>query len=316
MPPLRVPRIPGSHAVRILLGATFMAGVAAVIVARDPNGSGAEQHPGDTAAVAALASSSSAAPPTSTTAAGENAAAEAQVADTDEGAIEKPSAAQLPDAAQAAAATSRFAMPLREWSRVTDRYGANNRGPGLIHGGIDLALEGLSQSPVYSACTGTVTAAAYSSAYGNHVFVDCGDGWTTLYGHFSKTLVAKGAAVDNNVVLGITGSSGFSTGEHLHFEIRWQDAPVNPEDYLDFKIAPGTPLSDGPIWFPGRGSSGGSDTPSTPTITPTPTDTPTPTNTPTITPTPTFTPTPTWTPTPTRTPRPPANTPTPLPIAN
>jgi len=274
MPPFRVPRIPGSHAVRILLAATFVAGVAAVIVARDPAGSGAEQQPAD--AVRAATEDDLATSTSTATGTGENARESlvGGVVDTDEGAVLKPDPAQLPDTAQAASATSRFAMPLREWSRATDRYGADNRGPGRIHGGIDLALEGLSQSPVYSACTGTVSEATYSGAYGNHVFVDCGDGWTTLYGHLSQTLVAKGAAVDNNVVLGITGSSGYSTGEHLHFEVRWQDTPVNPEDYLDFGIAPGTPLSDGPLWFPNTNS----NTPvPPPTITPTPTDTPTPT---------------------------------------
>ena len=157
MPPLRVPRIPGSHAVRILLGATFVAGVAAVIVARNPAGSDAEQQPADAVRAAAddLATS------TSTATGSDGNARESLVGgivDTDEGAVLKPDPAQLPDTAQAASATSRFAMPLREWSRATDRYGAANRGPGRIHGGIDLALEGLSQSPVYSACTGTVSA--------------------------------------------------------------------------------------------------------------------------------------------------------------
>jgi len=303
---LRVPRFEASHAVRVLLGATFLAGLGAVIISRQPIGSGAEDRPRQASALSGLAPADSSSSPHSPAG-----SAPATQPVNDEGAILKPDPALFPEVDDAATATDRFAMPLREWSRVTDRYGATNRGPGRIHGGIDLALEGLSHSTVYSACTGTVSEATYSGAYGHHVFIDCGNAWSTLYGHLSTINVAKGDRVDNQVAIGITGSSGFSTGEHLHFEIRWNDTPVNPEDYLDFKIAPGTPLSDGPIWFPGM------STPAdTPTITPTPTDTPTPTNTPTITPTPTVTPTPTWTPTPTRTPKPPAKTPTPLPVAH
>ena len=60
--------------------------------------------------------------------------------------------------------------------------------------------------------------ADYSGVYGDHVIVDCGDGWSTLYGHMSELRVKVGDAVDHETVLGISGSTGFSTGEHLHFE--------------------------------------------------------------------------------------------------
>ena len=205
-------------------------------------------------------------------------------------------------------------MPLKGWTKVTDRYGAP-RGGGLVHGGIDLALsDGYHSSPVYSACTGTVWYTGYSGVYGNHVIVDCGDGFKTLYGHMSRVLVTQGQAVDNSVTVGISGTTGFSTGEHLHFEIRLNDAPVNPENYLDFHIAPGTPLSDGPIVFPGSGSGGAAAT-STPTAAaeaPTATATNTPTATP-VPPTPTATPT--NTPTPTPTPKAVKRQPTPPPIS-
>ena len=174
---------------------------------------------------------------------------------TDEGAVVEPEAASLPEKSRET--NGRFTMPLRAWSEVTDRYGARNRGPGRIHGGIDLALDGYYHTEVFAACTGTVTSAEYSSSYGNHVFVDCGDGWSTLYGHFSSTLVVPGQAVTPADVLGRSGTSGFSTGEHLHFEIRWLGTPANPEDYLDFHIAPGTPLSNGPLYFPGGGRTSG-----------------------------------------------------------
>ena len=232
------------------------------------------------------------------------------IARDNEGAVALPtgSAAVV---AQAVDSGGRFSLPLVDWIRVTDRYGAP-RGNGLVHGGIDLAVAG--HVPVLAACEGTVLSAAYSGTYGNHVLVDCGDGWSTLYGHLSSMTVESGDRVGRNTGLGRSGSTGYSTGEHLHFEIRYQGTPVNPEAYLDFKIAPGTPLSSGPIVFPrdprsGEPGSAALPPDSSPTVPPTPTATPTVTNTPT----PTATPTPTNTPTPTPTPRPPTPTPTPTP---
>ncbi len=203
----------------------------------------------------------------------------------------------------------KFQMPLASWTKVTDRFGAP-RGGGLIHGGIDLALD--HHTPVMAACSGSVEYTGYNGTYGNHVIIDCGDGFETVYGHLSQVLVSVGQPVDNAVQLGLSGSTGYSTGEHLHFEMRFNGVPVNPENYLDFHIAPGTPLSDGPIYFPGSGPS------STATPAPEPTDgVPSPTSTPkpTATPTNTPTPTPTNTPTPTPTPKAVKKQPTPPPVA-
>jgi len=183
----------------------------------------------------------------------------------EEGAITPPSAeAQPPDEHRVAASGGRFVMPLRAPFWVTDRYGAK-RGKGLIHGGIDLALDPGHHWPVLGACSGTVATAEYSSTYGNYVIVDCGDGWSTLYAHLTASLAKVGAAVTFETILGASGSTGFSTGEHLHFEVRWEGTPVNPEDYLDFKIPPGTPLSwdwwadtRGLLTPSGRSSGGGS----------------------------------------------------------
>jgi hypothetical protein len=247
-----------------------------------------------------------------------------------EGAVEEENAAPHEQVVRVIE-DGRFSMPLAAWSHVTDRYGAD-RGNGWVHGGIDLALEGLSASPVYAACDGTVSVSEYSNSYGYYVMVDCGGGWTTLYAHLSLIGVEVGDGVTRESVLGRTGTSGFSTGEHLHFEIILDGVRVNPEHYLDFKIPPGTPLSSGPLWFPGSGtgpsggSGGGAGGGSLPEPTATPTDTPTPTATPTNTPIPTATtpPQPTATPTPitptpiptlapteTPTPEPPTPTPTP-----
>jgi len=230
---------------------------------------------------------------------------EGAVAESEAGPIEQ-------DGNVAAAGAPTFTMPLKEWSYVTDRFGAD-RGAGFIHAGIDLAVEGLENSPVYAACDGKVDASEFSYSYGNHVIVACGDGWTTLYAHLREIEVEAGDAVTSETELGRTGSSGFSTGEHLHFEIMLDGTKVNPEHYLDFKIPPGTPLSSGPLYFPGSSETEETPTP-TPTSTPTPTDTPIPTATrpPLATDTPTpVTPTPKPTSTPTPTPPPPTPTATP-----
>ena len=71
-------------------------------------------------------------------------------------------------------------------------------------------------------------------SYGYHVIVDCGDGWSTLYAHMSEIRVNPGQKVSAGAVLGISGVTGFTTGEHLHFEIRKNNVPVDPAAYLPF----------------------------------------------------------------------------------
>lgn len=128
----------------------------------------------------------------------------------------------------------RFFLPLAGWHAISDRFGVP-RGNDRYHGGIDLDLAGLSHSPVYSACDGVVTHAGWDASYGNHVVVDCGEGWSTVSAHFSDLLVGAGDFVaGGRSVIGISGSTGYSTGEHLHFEVRYLGAPVDPELVLDF----------------------------------------------------------------------------------
>ncbi len=185
-----------------------------------------------------------------------------------------------------------FTLPMASWSAVTDRFGAP-RARGLVHGGIDLAVPADHHSPVLSACRGRVKAPDTSASYGLYVLVDCGAGWETLYAHLSFVTVAEGDAVAAGGILGGTGVSGLSTGEHLHFEIRFNGSALNPEDFLDFGIRPGQPLtSDVPEVSRTRADAtpdAGAATPAataTSTPVPTPTLSPTPTRTPTLTPTP------------------------------
>ncbi len=183
-----------------------------------------------------------------------------------------------------------FQMPLRPYTGVSDRYGAP-RGEGRIHAGIDITLQGLEGSPVYAACPGKVVFTGFNGGYGNHVVIDCGDNWTTVYAHLSEILVVAVDELDQQGVVGISGSTGFSTAEHLHFEIRYRERPVNPEDYLPFDIPPGTPLSSGEI-----------ETEPEPTEESTPEPEPASTTPPTATTSPSRTPTPLGSPSPTVTP--------------
>jgi len=130
--------------------------------------------------------------------------------------------------------SGRFGFPLSGWNGVSDPFGSD-RGGGRIHEGIDLDLHGFHASVIFSACAGVVSKTEYLTySYGYHVIVDCGDGWTTLSAHMSEISVSPGQRVSKGTRLGTSGVTGYTTGEHLHFEIRFNGAPVNPADYLSF----------------------------------------------------------------------------------
>lgn len=95
------------------------------------------------------------------------------------------------------------------------------------HKGTDIGRVGYTSS-VYAAKAGTVIVAQYSSSYGNYVVVSHGSGNTTLYAHMSSIKVSVGQYVAQGAVLGITGSTGNSTGPHLHFEVTENGVRVNP----------------------------------------------------------------------------------------
>ena len=95
------------------------------------------------------------------------------------------------------------------------------------HKGTDIGRVGYT-SPVYASKAGTVIVAQYSSSYGNYVAISHGSGNTTLYAHMSSLKVSVGQYVNQGDVIGITGSTGNSTGPHLHFEVTENGVRVNP----------------------------------------------------------------------------------------
>lgn len=100
-----------------------------------------------------------------------------------------------------------------------------------FHTGIDL-VEPFG-SPVYAADDGVVAlVGSSSSGYGNYVVLAHSGGFNTLYGHLSASLVKVGQTVTQGTVIGLEGSTGNSTGPHLHFELRIGQTPVNPAPYL------------------------------------------------------------------------------------
>ena len=86
--------------------------------------------------------------------------------------------------------------------------------------------------PVQAAANGRVTIAGWQRGYGNVVYVDHGSGLSTRYGHLSQINVSVGQTVTRGQTIGLVGSTGRSTGPHLHYEVRINNQPVDPKKYL------------------------------------------------------------------------------------
>ncbi len=97
-----------------------------------------------------------------------------------------------------------------------------------LHTGVDIAGAGVNGKPVVAAAAGTVIVAQYNSAYGNYVVIDHGGGITTLYAHSSKLEVKVGDKVKAGQEIMKVGTTGYSTGPHLHFEVRENGKYVDP----------------------------------------------------------------------------------------
>lgn len=99
-----------------------------------------------------------------------------------------------------------------------------------FHAGLDIAAS--SGTPIRACRSGTVVIAGWQGGYGNAVVIDHGGGMATLYGHQSQIAVSVGEQVLAGEVIGYVGSTGNSTGPHLHFEVRISGNPVDPTPYL------------------------------------------------------------------------------------
>ena len=126
-----------------------------------------------------------------------------------------------------------FKFPLETYTRVSDEYGMRIH-PILkvqqFHNGVDFASP--KGTAIYAAYDGKVAAAAYSSNMGNYVVIDHGDGLFTIYMHASKLYVKKDQVVVKGEKIAAVGSTGRSTGNHLHFSVRLNGEYVSPWNYL------------------------------------------------------------------------------------
>ncbi|HEY9787024.1 MAG TPA: peptidoglycan DD-metalloendopeptidase family protein [Candidatus Obscuribacterales bacterium] len=127
--------------------------------------------------------------------------------------------------------TGRMCMPLK--AQVTSPFGFRRHpifGVRRFHTGIDLA--GPNRSAIRAADSGSVLYTGWYGGYGKVVIVSHGNGLATLYAHLSRSAVAVGDNVGKGDVIGYEGTTGFSTGPHLHFEVRVDGKPNNPLNYL------------------------------------------------------------------------------------
>jgi len=116
---------------------------------------------------------------------------------------------------------------------VTSSFGERMdpfNGEGAFHTGVDISTS--YGTPVIAPADGMVKSADFVNGYGRTVMLDHGHGISTLFGHLSGFAVTSGEYVRRGEVIGYVGSSGRSTGAHLHYEVRIHDTPVNPHKYL------------------------------------------------------------------------------------
>ena len=126
-----------------------------------------------------------------------------------------------------------FKWPCPASSRITSGFGdreSPTEGASSSHKGIDISAS--TGSDIIAAADGQVVISTYSYSAGNYIMIDHGGGVSTVYMHCSKLLVGVGAKVTKGQVIAKVGSTGYSTGSHLHFGIRSGGAYVNPRSYV------------------------------------------------------------------------------------
>ena len=131
------------------------------------------------------------------------------------------------------ASSSGWLVPC-SYTKLTSPFGnrdAPTAGASTYHKGVDLA--GPQGTPIYASRSGVVTVATYSKSAGNYVTINHGDGFSSIYMHMTNYVVKKGAAVSAGQLIGYMGSTGISTGPHLHFGITKDGTYVNPANYVN-----------------------------------------------------------------------------------
>lgn len=142
------------------------------------------------------------------------------------------SAGTYSSAAVPSSAAGMFIWPTTSRT-ITSPYGYRYHpisGTYKFHSGIDIGAG--YGSPVYAAAAGTATVSYDSGGFGNYVTINHGNGYSTLYGHMSSVVVSSGSYVSQGQVIGYVGSTGASTGPHLHFNVYYNGSLTNPMNYF------------------------------------------------------------------------------------
>lgn len=127
-----------------------------------------------------------------------------------------------------------FRIPIRASFRWSSPYGKRIdpiKGVESNHTGTDMACP--TGTPIYAAMSGKVTYTGTSNVFGKYVIIDHGNGYQTLYAHMSKIIASKGQYVSQNTKIGLVGSTGYSTGPHLHFTVYKNGKLVDPMSVLN-----------------------------------------------------------------------------------
>ncbi len=128
-----------------------------------------------------------------------------------------------------------FKFPVAKYTRVSSQFGWRlhpTLGVDKFHNGVDLASP--SGTAIYAAYDGVVVAAAYGATMGNYVMINHGAGLYTIYMHASKLYVSTGDIVARGDTIAAVGSTGRSTGPHLHFGVRLNGEYVSPKNYISY----------------------------------------------------------------------------------
>lgn len=137
--------------------------------------------------------------------------------------------ATVPDGA-ATGSLNGLALAIPVNGSISSRFGSRSGSRSSAHTGLDIsAPSGTGIRPISS---GTVTYAAYKGSYGNLIIIDHGNGVQSYYAHCSELYVSAGQTVGTGSTIASVGSTGNSTGPHLHLEIRINGTPINPQNYL------------------------------------------------------------------------------------
>lgn len=164
---------------------------------------------------------------------------EAQLKREEEEAARRAEEARRAEQARQGTPTSRtydggsLGFPIAWYYRMTSDFGYREHpiyGQVLQHNGVDLSAD--TGTAIYAAYTGTVVVSTYNSTAGNYIMIDHGSGLMTVYMHCSKLLVSVGESVSKGQTIGLVGSTGNSTGPHLHFSVRLNGSYVDPKPYI------------------------------------------------------------------------------------